>query len=280
MVRILTLVFLFIPFICSELSAQKGAITVPRKPDTLLLEEYNKIKNVPHDIFEAGYFTGKNNIRIKYRYFKPIPKKDPRKKYPLVVVFHGSGSIGKDNESQLGLLPKLFASEAIQKKYRSYVLAPQFETRSSDYIMDSTQHVLTSVPRPCVNTVLQLIDSLQGHPNVDPMRIYAVGFSMGGSTAINALVKRPELFAAGISIAGIPQFKGREKIKKIPLWLIHGIDDPENPINSVEKFFEEMKPGSRIRFWKLEGIRHTDVFTMELLGETLPKWLFRRHKPY
>jgi predicted peptidase len=204
------------------------------------------------------------------------PKQKSEDKYPLVVIYHGSGAIGTDNNTQLELLHKLFASPEIQSKYPAYVLAPQFPTHSSDYATDTERKVLYSTPRPCLNAVLQLIDSLQSNLNIDSKRIYIVGFSMGGSTVINSLSARPDLFAAGISIAGIPQFDQTQVLKKIPIWLIHGIDDTENPIDSDEVLFNEM--GENIRFWKLKAITHDNVFSSLILGETLPQWLFKYRK--
>jgi predicted peptidase len=176
----------------------------------------------------------------------------------------------------LGMLQKLFASPDIQDKYPAFVLAPQFPTRSSDYVMDTNRNLLYSTPRLCLNSVLQLIDSLKSSINVDSKRIYVVGFSMGGSTVINSLSVRPELFAAGISISGIPQFDKMQELKSIPIWSIHGIDDTENPIKSDEQFYKEKS--NNIRFWKLKETTHDNVFTTMILGDTLPKWLFKQLK--
>ncbi len=171
----------------------------------------------------------------------------------------------------------MFASGEIQKKYPAYILAPQFDDRSSDYVLDKDRNILVSTPRSSLEAVLKLIDSLKKDLNIDEKRIYAVGFSMGGSTVINSLSARPDLFAAGISISGIPQFGSIEKLSTIPIWLIHGIDDTENPINSDEQFYKEIDK-KKIRFWKLKATTHDNVFTPQLLDNTLPKWLFKQRK--
>ena len=124
---------------------------------------------------------------------------------------------------------------------------------------------------------MKLIDSLKKELNIDEKRIYAVGFSMGGSTVINSLLAKPEMFAAGISISGIPQFGNIEKLSTIPIWLIHGIDDTENPIDSDEQFYKEGNK-KKIRFWKLTATTHDNVFTPQLLDDTLPNWLFKHRK--
>jgi predicted peptidase len=260
---------------CITTKSQFGQHILERPADTTLTkQQISKIRSIDNSIFDKATFVGKEQIEIKYRIFKPKHKSD--EKYPLVVVYHGSGAIGTDNNSQLGLLHKLFASPDIQSKYPCYVLAPQFPMRSSDYKTDTERKVLYSTPRPCLNEVFQLIDSLKSNLNIDNKRIYVVGFSMGGSTVINSLSARPDLFAAGISVAGIPQFDQTQVLKNIPIWLIHGIDDTENTIHSDEVLYKEI--GNNIRFWKLKATTHDNVFSSLILGETLPKWLFKYQK--
>jgi predicted peptidase len=261
---------------CITSKKQFGEILIENTADTTLTkQEITKIRSLNPDIFDTGTFTDKAHLEIKYRLFKP---RQSNKKYPLVVVYHGSGRpIGTDNASHLGILQKLFASPEIQNKYPAYVLAPQFPTRSSDYVMDSTvRNVLYSVQRPCLNSVFQLIDFLKSNLNIDKRRIYVVGYSMGGSTVINSLSTRPDLFAAGISISGIPQFDKLAELSEIPIWLIHGIDDTENPIDSDEQFYKEIQ--KKVLFWKLKSTTHNNVFSSTILGETMPKWLFKQRK--
>lgn len=273
---LLTLFISTILFICCSTSKKQfGQTIIENTADTTLSKQaVLKIRSLDNDIFDSATFAGNEQIVIHYRLFTPTQKNI--EKYPLVIIYHGSGAIGTDNKSQLGILPKLFSSQEIQIKYPAYILAPQFPTRSSDYVMDTVRNVLQSTPRPCLNSLLHLIDSLKSSWNVDSNRIYVVGFSMGGSTVINSLSARPDLFAAGISISGIPQFDKIQELTTIPIWLIHGIDDTENPINSDEQFYKEKE--AKIRFWKLKATTHDNVFTTQILGETLPKWLFKQHK--
>ncbi len=274
------LFFIFF-FFCSKtfLQAQFGLEIIKRNSDTLKSQQhFIEIKNLENRLFDTASFVGSEQIEIKYRFFKP--NKKCLKNYPLIIVFHGSGQIGTDNISQLGILPKLFTNEKIQKKNPAFVLAPQFASRSSDYSLDSNRNILTSKPRSCLNFALELIDSLVNHLNIDKNRIYLVGYSMGASTTINALSARPDFFAAGISIAGIPEFDNIDKLAKLPIWLIHGMEDEVNSISSDEKFYEELKRFNKIRFWKLEATNHLNIFQLPIIGEALPKWLFKQKKKF
>jgi predicted peptidase len=261
-------------------SQHHSSLRVIEKADDSIesIRAISTIKSMDNSAFDAGTFTDQNGVSIQYRLFSPDTAYANKKRYPLIIIFHGSGQTGTDNMIQLSLLPKLFAGKENQQKHPSYVLAPQFATRSSDYGMDSTRKVLSSAPRPCLQSLLALVDSLKNNLNIDHQRIYIAGYSMGGSTVINALSARPDLFAAGISLAGIPAFEHAHKFSQIPLWLIHGMNDPENHISSDEAFYAAYSQTNRIRFWKLKKRGHHNLFCMKLLGTTLPDWLYRQHK--
>lgn len=264
--------------LCGILSCNKsihtfGKTTIEKSVDSIYLKRrIAEIKGLNTEVFTKGSFKGAGYTPIVYRLLKP---KNTNRKFPLVIVFHGSNAVGNDNTSQLGILAKLFAMDEIQAKYPAFVLAPQFPSRSSNYVMDQSRNVLTSVPQPCLTTALQLIDSLKSNLNIDVSRIYLIGFSMGASSVINALSLKPDLFAAGISISGIPQFDKVKTLTNIPIWLIHGNMDTENPFNSDEQFFEEVKYSNRTRFWEFDNLAHNDIFASAILTDELPHWLFK-----
>ncbi|QNR83296.1 acetylxylan esterase [Pedobacter riviphilus] len=268
-------------FLCGILSCNKsihtfGKTKIEKSIDSIYLKQrIAEIKSLNTDVFAKGSFKGTTDTPIVYRLLKP---KSTNRKLPLVIVFHGSNAVGNDNTSQLGILAKLFATDEIQAKYPAFVLAHQFPSRSSNYILDQKRNVLTSVPQPCLTTALQLIDSLKNTLNIDEDRIYLIGFSMGASSVINALSLKPDLFAAGISISGIPQFDKVKTLTNIPIWLIHGNMDTENPFNSDEKFFEEVRYNNRTRFWEFDNLAHNDIFAPAILTDELPKWLFKNKR--
>jgi predicted peptidase len=238
----------------------------------------DKIKMLDNALFTSNSFIGREKIAIPYRLFKPEIAKKKSTKLPLVIVFHGSNAIGSDNIAQLGILAKLFASPKTQARYPAYVLAPQFQRRSSNYSLNYARQEYTSIAQPLLRDVLHLIDSLKQNLEIDNQRIYLVGYSMGGSTLINALSARPDLFAAGISISGVPQFENIRLLAKIPIWLIHGTADTENPFSSTVQFNKELSFNNKVRFWEFEGKAHNDIFSKELLGNELPKWIFSQKK--
>ena len=267
--------------ICGILSCSKrihtfGKTKIDKSSDSIYLKQrIAEIKGLNTNVFAKASFKGTADTAIVYRLLKPNNTKD---KLPLVIVFHGSNAVGNDNTSQLGILAKLLASDEIQAKYPAFILAPQFPSRSSNYVLDRSRNVLTSVPQPCLTTALQLIDSLKNTLNIDEKRIYLIGFSMGASSVINALALKPDVFAAGISISGIPQFNQVNVLANVPIWLIHGNIDTENPFNSDKQFFEEVNQNNKTRFWEFDNLAHNDIFAPAILTDELPRWLFKNKR--
>lgn len=251
----------------------------PKQTDTIELQQrFSQIRSIPNSLFESGLFVGAQSDSIRYRFLKPSTNVVTTKRYPLILVLHGSGAIGTDNEKQLGVLAKLWSQNDQRAKYPAFVLSPQFPSRSSNYEMDDERNTLTSRPQACLQTALQLLDSIKQTNLIDTNRIYVIGFSMGASTAINALIARPHLFAAGISISGIPQLNGIDSLHQIPIWLIHGNADTENTIDSDHQFYQLLKKKHHIRYWIFDRTEHNNIMCVKLLGDEIPQWLFKQSK--
>ena len=189
--------------------------------------------------FKTGKFK-EGEAEVNFRLLKP-KKLDETKKYPLILVFHGSGAVGTNNTSQMGVLSKMWLLPENREKYQAYILSPQFPIRSSNYHLDESRNVKVSESNEHLNLVLKSIDSLIIKENIDPSRIYVMGFSMGGATTSNAISKRPDLFAGAINVSGISQFDKMDELTKMPIWIVHGSLDTDNFPQSNFKFFEEMK---------------------------------------
>jgi len=237
------------------------------------------LHTVDTGVFKPIAYTGTGMITINTRLLEPVSP-DTGRKYPLVLVLHSSGRpIGTDNVSQLGVLARLWAQPAIREKYPAYVLVPQFPRRSSNYSPDPSRKVLSSVPDSCLTTALELVDAILKMFPIDNRRIYVVGFSMGGSSAINAMGLRPDLFAAGLSISGIPDFGHLTTLAKTPLWLVHGNADTENPMSSDSVLYKELEAlhDEHITFWEIEGLQH-ELYPELYTTDAIPAWLFQQQK--
>ena len=268
--------FLFI-FSCTAQKMKYGTKTeIHDKADSLQsLARLKHIKNLDYSDFKAGKFDN-GKVAVNYRFLKPKTIKQ-NKKYPLILVFHGSGAIGTNNTSQMGVLSKMWLLPENREKYPVYVLSPQFPVRSSNYHLDETRNVKASEANEHLDLVLKSIDSLIINENIDRDRIYVMGFSMGGATTSNAISKRPDLFAAAINISGISQFDKIDKLLRLPIWIIHGSLDTDNFPQSNFRFFNEMKSKGKVFLWEYKDKYHNNILSAELVEE-IPKWLLKQHQ--
>lgn len=228
--------------------------------------------SVPLTDFEAGTFAAGGGIVLPYRLLRPR-QVEPGRTYPLVVIFHGSGAIGSDNASQIGPVARSWATPAVRERYPVFVLVPQFPDRSAVYRDIGTPRA-TSAGTPLLHAALALVDDAVRTLPVDAQRVYAIGFSMGGSAVWNALALRPGLFAAAVSVAGVPNpaalRRGRTR-----LLLVHGDADEENPFSAILRVYGEAR-SPRVELWQYQGLGHE--FPADLVtGTALAEWLLRVH---
>jgi len=262
---------------CASRSTQAGTRTeIYDKKDSLgSLAKIKEIKSLEFADFKPGKFK-EGGTEINFRLLKPN-NLNQSKKYPLVLVFHGSGAVGTNNTSQMGVLSKMWLLPENRVKYPAYVLSPQFPIRSSNYHLDETRNVKVSESNAHLDLVLKSIDSLIIKENIDKDRIYVIGFSMGGATTMNAISKRPDLFSAAVNVSGISQFDKIDALTGLPIWIVHGSLDTDNLPQSNFRFFDEMKTKGNVFLWEYKDKYHNNILSAELVDE-IPKWLFKQTK--
>ena len=230
----------------------------------------------PADL-EAAEFKASDGILLRYRFLSPLHG-IRGKSYPLVLQLHGSGGIGTDNLKQVDRLAKTWAMPDVRARYPAYVLMPQFPTRSANYGPPSAdQHAQHS---PALNAALELVEEFVSHHAVDKSRIYAVGFSMGGSAAWLAPTLEPNLFAAVVPVSGIaPADSFAPLFKDLPTLVIHGNADTENPIVADRRFIDAVIHigAKNMLFREYDGLDH------QLPAEIYPgywwrDWLFEQSR--
>ncbi|RYF75491.1 MAG: hypothetical protein EOO39_06860, partial [Cytophagaceae bacterium] len=231
-------------------------------------------------------FTFRRDYTLPYRMLEPL-EKDTKVKYPLVVVLHGAGEKGTDNERQLLNGGDAFASLDSRIRFQSYVVFPQcpkpdnwttfgFLKNPGEAIQIGKYDKQASEP---LRATLALIDRLVADGNVDKNRVYIVGLSMGGFGALEALSLRPGLFAAAVPICGGGDTTACEKYaRKVPIWLFHSQDDPIIPVGLSRAIV------TRLRTLKAEP-QYTEYYNAgryswrEAFAEsTLLPWLFSQNR--
>jgi predicted peptidase len=238
--------------------------------------ERSVLAAVEADAFISASFSASNGVTLPYRVL--LPRQAERGvRYPLVLQLHGSGGVGTDNLKQLDLLARSWAMPAVRATYRSYVLVPQFPIRSANYGPPSAdQHAEHSA---ALIAALELVEKFSSENMVDQSRVYALGFSMGGSAAWLAGTLKPALFAAIVPISGIaPDNHAALPLKDVPVWAMHGNADAENPIGPDLRLTQAIRTlgGTRILFRQYDGLDHrlpADIYP----GFWWRDWLFKQH---
>jgi predicted peptidase len=258
---------------CTSTSGDRGTMRIIPPPSPAERAVMNgvlrgAVEPVPLTLFEAGQFE-EGGVKLPYRLLRP-EHMVPGRRYPLVVLMHGSGQIGTDNLTQVGMDAKSWASPEMRRKYPAFVLLPQFPDRPTNY--HTVDGVLRSDPTKLLDTALDLVVNVAGELPVDPNRIYGVGYSMGASALWDAQGRRPNLFAAVAAIDGVPNADSYLASPRTALLIVQGDLDNAAGVQANEKAFERLRDG-RVTFWRYVNTSH-DYPIQFLARPDLADWLF------
>ena len=178
---------------------------------------------------------------------------------PVILYLHGKSCTGTD----INMVTKYGTITALRRgvNVNAIVIAPQVEIYKNGWEPKKVMEVLNYVTK---------------NFRVDKNRIYVFGMSMGGSGTYKVIGAYPDKFAAAITMCGTC-WVDVKPIAKVPLWVIHGIDDTGTPVSRSYDFVNKMKEGnmtSRLRYSFLEGCGHSILARVYML-EKAYKWLFK-----
>lgn len=142
---------------------------------------------------------------------------------PLVIYLHGLGGSGSDALES----PPL---RALAERHRMFVVAPDGDRDRQGRRFWNAGSACCNFDRSKVDDVArltELVDRWRRKPEIDPSRIYVVGFSNGGFMAHRLACRIPDRFAAVVSLAGAGVPDGESCAPRSPLAVleVHGADD-------------------------------------------------------
>ncbi|MDD3242352.1 MAG: MBL fold metallo-hydrolase [Eubacteriales bacterium] len=168
---------------------------------------------------------------LPYRLFSPETQENTR--YPLVLVLHGAGERGDDNNEQLEQVSAVtFADPDLQAQHPCFVMAPQVPLGKSFFSPE--------VEAPLFAELKKLLNELP----VDTDRVYITGLSMGGMGTWAYIAKYPRLFAAAMPIAGAGDPFTVPQAGNIPIWAFHGAGDPVVSVSEGKTYFSGTASGT------------------------------------
>jgi predicted peptidase len=225
--------------------------------------------------FSVNRYIDKGDT-LNYRLL--FPDADTLRKYPLVIFLHGSGERGNDNEAQLKWGVSNFATDQNMMLHPALVIAPQCPEKMSWSNFSRSDMKLQPTATKPMELLIGLIHQLSKTMPVDTNRIYITGLSMGGYGTYDAIERFPNLFAAAVPVCGAGDTSKVNLIKHIPIWIVHGAEDPAvNPLYSLYMLEALTRAGVHPGFTQYPEVGHFSwlgAYSDPLIME----WLFRQHK--
>ncbi len=220
-----------------------------------------------------------NSATMPYRILFPEDY-DTHKKYPLILVLHGSGERGNDNEIQLVHGSDLFLKN--RDMYRAIVVFPQCSANSSWASIsvnnqgNGREFVFYEKAEPTKDMLLLegLLKYLKKTYAINKRKMYVGGLSMGGFGTFEIVRRNPKLFAAAFPICGGANTAIANRIKNVKWWVFHGADDKVVPPKYSTAMVNALKAvNADIHYSLYPGVGHNSWENAFSEPELLP-WLF------
>jgi predicted peptidase len=185
--------------------------------------------------FEArDYYDDKGN-HLPLRLFIPL-NYDPAQTYPLILLLHGSGESGTDNEKPAShSSATIIVEHAKLDQYACFVLVPQTTSQWQWANFGSDE------PGIALRMTLEVIGGLLDEFSIDPNALIVTGLSMGGFGTWDIIAKRPGLFAAAIPVCGGGDPTKADRMVGLPLWAFHSADDPVVPVEQTRRMIRAIQ---------------------------------------
>lgn len=222
---------------------------------------------------EATYKSARGG-EMSYLLFTPGDY-DKAKSYPLVLWLHGGGQRGNDLKMLLahgdaqgaGFL----ARSDTQEKYPAFVLAPQCPVGGRWGNPGASQ------PTAQMKLALEIVDKLTTEYSVDTSRLYVMGLSLGGYGTWDAIVRRPDMFAAAVPICGGGDVSRAASIKTA-VWAFHGDEDESVNVSESRRMIAALKAaGSAPRYTEYKGVGHNS-WEPAFAEPDLLAWMYAQKK--
>ncbi|MFZ4056603.1 MAG: alpha/beta hydrolase-fold protein [Ferruginibacter sp.] len=243
---------------------------------------FNALVAQSTDAFEKKVFI--NGIdTIGYRILLPENYK-PNKKYPFILVLHGIGERGSDNELQLIHGSKLFLADSNRKKFPAIVVFPQCPGNSfwsnvrfrqpTPENADRFEFVVDESPTAAMRALNTLFHHLLKTYKVNRQQIYIGGLSMGGMGTFEMVYRNPGVFAAAFPICGGANVQTAASMKDVNWWIFHGAKDDVVPSVLSQNMYEALLNNKQTVRFSLYPEANHNSWDNAFSEPNLLSWLF------
>jgi predicted peptidase len=201
-------------------------------------------------------------LSCNYLLFLPEDYGREKKSWPLILFLHGAGERGSDIEKvKVHGPPKIVQTK---KDFPFIVVSPQCP--EDDWWTDKTE------------MLINLLDDIVAHYDVDTERIYLTGLSMGGYGAWALASQYPDRFAAVVPICGGGDRILARTLKDVPIWAFHGAKDSVVPVEESKELVEAVNArGGNAKLTIYPDANH-DSWTETYNNPKLYDWLLEHRR--
>ena len=180
-------------------------------------------------------------LSCNYLLFLPRDYGKKQQKWPLILFLHGAGERGNDLSKVKIYGPPKFAEE--NKDFPFIVVAPQCP---ADGWWPNETEIL-----------INLLDEVVSHYDVDKEKVYLTGLSMGGYGTWSLACEYPDNFAAVAPVCGGGMPYLCDRLKNVPVWAFHGAKDDIVPLRESEEMVEAVnKAGGNAKLTIYPDVGH------------------------
>ena len=262
-------------------SAQNFLYSASSLSDTPYVEYLKQRKTMTRELveelFEYATFTASDGTILPYRLYVPY-EYDPDKEYPVLIVLHGAGERGTDNQGNIyHMLHDMFSHEDTPLS-EAIIVAPQCPAAPNQWVDTPWANGNYSVERVAMSNelgaVLELLWEIEDEFSTDIDRYYITGLSMGGFGTWDMIMRNPEIFAAAVPICGGADPSYAADICDMPIYTVHGSADTTVPVAGTRAMVEALEAqGSPVIYQELEGEGH-GVWNWTAQNADVWEWLF------
>jgi len=190
--------------------------------------------------FEQHIFASHGGAKMPYRLLKP-ERLEAGKKYPLVLILHGWGERGTDNQKQLKDFGPAFLKPDVRKKFPCFVLMPQANGSWVQHPVFDKPIALTKTPTASLAMTFEILKAVVKEHPVDAARLYLTGYSNGVCGVWELLEREPRMWAAAAPMAGAGDPSRIGAARQVPIWAFHGAKDPGIPLDRMTEMVAALR---------------------------------------
>ncbi len=235
----------------------------------------DKVVNDIVDEFETlVYHDVETDVQMPYRMY--APELEEGEKAGLVLFFHGGAEMGSENYMHIlrtqGAV--MWAEPEQQKKFKCFVLAPQYPFPEHNWIDPDTYEAGKYLP-----VVRRLVQSYVKNCPVDTSRMYASGTSMGAMCCWLINYRYPNMFAGLLCTVGQGDYERVGVLKDKPIWAWNAENDDKSAEGIAEIMNSFELAGAKVVREFVDGSLPQDALE-NFAAESLKKDAHIRHTQF